>query len=49
MSEEGVANRVTAAQGATVGNMPPPDFRRVVKKKKDFSAALGIKRKPALV
>ncbi len=28
---------------------PPPQFKRVVKKKKDFSAALGIKRKPALV
>ena len=49
VSEEGVASRVTAAQGATVGNMPPPEFRRVVKKKKDFSAALGIKKKPALV
>lgn len=49
VSEEGVASKVTAAQGATVGNMPPPDFRRVVKKKKDFSAALGIKKKPALV
>ncbi|KAJ9664487.1 Pre-mRNA-splicing factor cwf16 [Coniosporium apollinis] len=24
---------------------PPPDFRRVVKKKKDFGAALGIKKK----
>lgn len=29
--------------------MPPPTFKRAVKKKKDFSAALGIKRKPALV
>ena len=37
------------AKGATVGNMPPPEFKRVVKKKKDFSAALGIKKKPALV
>lgn len=47
--EEGVASKVTAARGATVGDMPPPEFRRVVKKKKDFSAALGIKKKPALV
>lgn len=39
----------TKAKGATVGNMPPPEFKRVVKKKKDFSAALGIKKKPALV
>ena len=37
------------AKGATVGGMPPPEFKRVVKKKKDFSAALGIKKKPALV
>jgi len=29
--------------------MPPPTFMRTVKKKKDFSAALGIKKKPALV
>ena len=28
---------------------PPPTFKRVVKKKKDFSAALGIKKKPSLV
>ena len=39
----------TKAKGATVGNMAPPEFKRVVKKKKDFSAALGIKKKPALV
>ena len=29
--------------------MPPPSFKRTVKKKKDFSAALGIKKKPGLV
>jgi hypothetical protein len=29
--------------------MPPPTFKRVVKKKKDHAAALGIKKKPALV
>lgn len=28
---------------------PPPTFQRQAKKKKDFSAALGIKKKPALV
>ena len=43
------AGKVTASQRVTVGNMPPPEFKRVVKKKKDFSAALGIKKKPALV
>ena len=37
------------AKRAMVGGMPPPEFKRVVKKKKDFSAALGIKKKPALV
>ena len=42
-------SQVAAAKGATVGSMPPPEFKRVVKKKKDFSAALGIKKKPALV
>ena len=29
--------------------MPPPNFSRTVKKKKDFGAALGIKKKPSLV
>lgn len=29
--------------------MPPPTFKRVVKKKKDHSALLGIKKKPSLV
>lgn len=29
--------------------MPPPTFKRAPKKKKDFSAALGIKKKPTLV
>ena len=29
--------------------MPPPEFKRVIKKKKDFSAALGIRKKPALI
>ncbi|OTB16958.1 hypothetical protein K445DRAFT_316485 [Daldinia sp. EC12] len=30
-------------------DMPPPSFKRVVKKKKDHSAALGIKKKAPLV
>lgn len=29
--------------------MPPPSFKRVVKKRKDHSALLGIKKKPSLV
>lgn len=45
----GAVRKVMAAKGATVGSMPPPEFKRAVKKKKDFSAALGIKKKPALV
>ena len=31
---------------STVASMPPPSFKRVVKKKKDHAAALGIKKKP---
>ena len=46
---DGGVSQVTAVKGATVGSMPPPEFKRVVKKKKDFSAALGIRKKPALV
>ena len=48
-SGDGAPSKVRVTKGATVGNMPPPEFKRVVKKKKDFSAALGIKKKPALV
>jgi Saf4/Yju2 protein len=33
----------------TTASMPPPSFKKGVKRKKDFSAALGIKKKPALV
>lgn len=29
--------------------MPPPTFKRIAKKKKDYSALLGIKKKPSLV
>jgi len=29
--------------------MPPPSFKRVIKKKKDHGAILGIKKKPSLV
>ena len=46
---DGGVGEATAAKGATGGAMPPPEFKRVVKKKKDFAAALGIKKKPALV
>jgi len=51
VTDEGVdgGSGSTAAKGAVVGSMPPPTFKRAVKKKKDFSAALGIKKKPSLV
>ncbi|KAI0146332.1 DUF572-domain-containing protein [Xylariaceae sp. FL1272] len=34
---------------AKTTDMPPPSFKRVVKKKKDHSALLGIKKKPSLI
>ncbi|KAI1765616.1 DUF572-domain-containing protein [Hypoxylon sp. FL1150] len=37
------------AVSAASRDMPPPSFKRVVKKKKDHSALLGIKKKPSLV
>ncbi|TGJ83431.1 hypothetical protein E0Z10_g5346 [Xylaria hypoxylon] len=42
----------SASSGAGKGistDMPPPSFKRVVKKKKDHAALLGIKKKPSLV
>ncbi|KAI4269250.1 MAG: hypothetical protein LQ337_007392 [Flavoplaca oasis] len=47
----GDAEGITATK-SDKGLMPPPpvpSFKRVVKKKKDLGAALGIKKKPALV
>ncbi len=46
------ATLATPAEKKDAGLMPPPPvptFKRMVKKKKDFGAALGIKKKPALV
>ncbi|OTB05749.1 hypothetical protein M426DRAFT_319425 [Hypoxylon sp. CI-4A] len=41
---------VTSMASASAStDMPPPSFKRVVKKKKDHSALLGIKKKPSLV
>lgn len=52
-ADDGLASgRLGGIDGAgnEAGSMPPPPtFKRVVKKKKDFSAALGIKKKPSLV
>ncbi|KAI8633178.1 DUF572-domain-containing protein [Xylariaceae sp. FL1651] len=39
----------TGAGISTSNDMPPPSFKRVVKKKKDHAALLGIKKKPSLV
>ncbi|KAL8812507.1 MAG: hypothetical protein Q9200_000971 [Gallowayella weberi] len=49
--DDGVVDGKDAAATATASMPPPPipEFKRVVKKKKDLGAALGIKRKPALV
>ncbi|KAI0472072.1 CWC16 protein [Xylariaceae sp. FL0804] len=44
LAASGTPEASSAAQA-----MPPPSFKRVVKKKKDRSAALGIKKKPSLV
>ena len=46
VGEEDAASRKA---GSSDSIPPPPSFKRVVKKKKDFSAALGIKKKPSLV
>ena len=44
--EAGPAPRITKEAAL---DMPPPSFKRVVKKKKDLAGALGIKKKPSLV
>lgn len=49
ISSEEPASLSTASAKEEAKQMPPPTFKRVVKKKKDFSAALGIKKKPSLV
>ncbi|CAJ2507294.1 Uu.00g084800.m01.CDS01 [Anthostomella pinea] len=45
------AHKSEAAQTASAvsTDMPPPSFKRVVKKKKNHAAALGIRKKPSLV
>lgn len=50
-SSSAVAGSSAAGSSADSLAMPPPKstFQRQVKKKKDFSAALGIKKKPSLV
>ncbi|KAI0119992.1 DUF572-domain-containing protein [Nemania sp. FL0031] len=39
----------SALNNGISADMPPPSFKRVVKKKKDRAALLGIKKKPSLV
>ena len=52
-SEETTVASVSESKGeanaAPAGSMPPPTFKKIIKKKKDFGAALGIKKKPSLV
>ncbi|KAA6406505.1 MAG: mrna splicing yju2 [Lasallia pustulata] len=43
------ASSAPAAEDRAGAMLPPPTFKRVVKKKRDFTSALGIKKKPALV
>ena len=45
----GVAERTAMPPPPVPAPAPAPTFQRQVKKKKDFSAALGIKKKPSLV
>ncbi|SLM35003.1 CWC16 protein [Lasallia pustulata] len=51
---DGLGDGLTASSAPAVEDragamLPPPTFKRVVKKKRDFTSALGIKKKPALV
>lgn len=52
---EGVSNGIAGTNGThgeiekSAVDLPPPTFKRTAKKKSDFGAKLGIKKKPALV
>ncbi|KHN94644.1 cell cycle control protein cwf16 [Metarhizium album ARSEF 1941] len=48
-SEEMLQQPQSVYDSPPVALVPPPSFKRVVKKKKDHSALLGIKKKPTLV
>ncbi len=48
-AEGGAPPREGTKVDATMMMPPPPTFKREIKKKKNFSAALGIKKKAALV
>jgi len=49
-SANGATRAVTSEEKEkSVIDMPPPTFKRTVKKKTDFGAKLGIKKKPTLV
>ncbi|KAI1736212.1 DUF572-domain-containing protein [Xylaria scruposa] len=49
VSKPNAAPTGSAAANGISTDMPPPSFKRVVKKKKDHAAMLGIKKKPSLV
>ncbi|TRX96286.1 hypothetical protein FHL15_003010 [Xylaria flabelliformis] len=48
-SKPNAAPTSSAVANSISTDMPPPSFKRVVKKKKDHAALLGIKKKPSLV
>lgn len=49
VEDEGLPKIETSTEAKDREAMPPPTFKRGVKRKKDFGAALGIKKKTALV
>ena len=48
-SNQGSKGETQEVKETVTDDMPPPAFKKVMKKKKDFAAALGIKKKPALI
>ncbi|KAF5126069.1 Pre-mRNA-splicing factor cwf16 [Metarhizium anisopliae] len=55
LDDSSSSDRISQRQPSVDGDhptgplVPPPSFKRTVKKKKDYSALLGIKKKPTLV
>ena len=49
VQSDGLGQSSLDADGVSMPPPPAPSFKRVVKKKKDHSALLGIKKKPSLV
>ncbi|KAJ8123688.1 hypothetical protein ONZ43_g419 [Nemania bipapillata] len=49
LKPETVPHSSSSTKSSISTDMPPPSFKRIVKKKKDHAALLGIKKKPSLV